>query len=95
MSRPDLTRILSTGLAPGARAYEVRPAKGGSRIVAFVTAGVNGKSADDTAIDNLADMSEQVEEELALFVGGALPTYSNGATLLATASGGVIRLVAS
>jgi hypothetical protein len=77
---------------PGAKPYEVRPLAGGMRIVAFITAGVNGHTADATAVRNLADMSEQCAEPLALYVGGALPLYSNGSRRIAQADGGLVQL---
>jgi hypothetical protein len=70
---------------PGAKPYEVRPLAGG-------TAGVNGHTADATAVRNLADMSEQCAEPLALYVGGALPLYSNGSRRIAQADGGLVQL---
>lgn len=88
----DRSRILSTGSVPGAKAYEIRGLETGARVVAFVTAGVNGKSADDTAIGNLADASEQTLEALALYSGPALPLYSNGEHMLAAADCGVITM---
>jgi hypothetical protein len=52
----------------------------------FATGSVNGKTPDDTAIGNLADMSEQVAYGLSLF-GLA---RSGAHMLLATAVGGVV-----
>jgi hypothetical protein len=74
--------------------YDIRPAQGGMRITAGTTGGVNGKSPVATCVANLADLSERSTEPLALYVGGALPLYLNGATLVATADGGTVTLTA-
>jgi hypothetical protein len=82
-------RFLLDPTAPDREAYEIRAR--GLQVATFVTGGVNGKSADDTAIGNLADASEYHPDELTLRKGGALPTYSNGAKEIAKASGGAYR----
>lgn len=87
-------RLLLDPTGPGAKAYDIRPAGGGMTIVAFVTGGVNGNSADDTAIRNLLDVSDYAAGPLELWGGGALPTYLNGATRIATAEAGIGRMVA-
>jgi hypothetical protein len=62
-------RLLLDPHAPDAQSYRIYRVEGnGLRLVAaFRTGGVNGKSADDTAIGNLADLSEHGGGEHRLF----------------------------
>ena len=52
------SRMLLDEHAPDALAFDIRPAEGGMRMAAFITGGVNGKTAIETAVGNLMDMSE-------------------------------------
>lgn len=87
-ARPN-DRFLIDPDGPDAEWFEIR--NDAARVTAFYTGGVNGKSAEDTAIGNLIDASEYTDGALHLYRGPLLPSWSNGIVLIASAEHGIGR----
>lgn len=80
-------RFLLDPDAADARCYEIRG--GVYRTEVFTTGGVNGKSADDTAIGNLLDYTESHDGTFTLYYLPNGPSFVTGREVLARAMGGV------
>lgn len=80
-----VSRLLIDPHAPDREGFSIHRAGSFCAAVTFVTGGVNGKTARQTAEGNLADMSEYERGVLELRCCGEL---------LATADGGLVRRAA-
>ena len=68
MPQFDQTRLLiSSPHAPDLATFRVVSLDTGTQVTLFVTGGVNGKSANDTALGNAMDMSEQMDDVLLVY----------------------------
>ncbi len=79
----------------GEKSYAIKQrnsAPFGAPLVRFTTKGVNGKTADDTAIGNLADISDYHGGVFELYEWPCAP-WANGQILLAIAERGCYEVV--
>jgi hypothetical protein len=61
----DPTRILKASAAADAQFYTIR--RGPFGVTSFWTGSLNGKTPDEVALANLADLSEQTDGTLTLY----------------------------
>lgn len=87
----DTTRLLLDPAGPDPATYLLAGPEG--KVATFYTGGVNGKSADDTAIGNLLDASESYEPgPLVLYRGPAAVQLSPAPwVFLAVAEWGIVQ----
>lgn len=69
-------RLLATATGEDAETYRI--VQDDALVIEFRTAGINGKTPDETAEANLADLSETYPGEFLLFRDAMIVAYSEG-----------------